>query len=219
MILSNPSDQFIKAFFAVRSMLGGKVKKTVANNHLKSKYADLGSVFEAISPALDDQKIVPIQNATMVESGQVEVTTILMHESGESATFVSRIPLAKQDAQGYGSAFTYARRYSLMGIFGLVPADDDGNASRKTAKDVNKSLSACADVPAMDEVMKVARQYFNGDAASLRVIQAHYDKLKSDKEIGDAVPFNPLQKKQTQQVAPAEPQQPKGEDLNPETNF
>lgn len=219
MILSTPNDKFIKAFFAVRSMLGGKVKKTVANNHLKSKYADLGSVFEAISPALDDQRIVPIQNATMVESGQVEVTTILMHESGESATFVSRIPLAKQDAQGYGSAFTYARRYSLMGIFGLVPADDDGNASRKTAKDVNKSLSACADVPAMDEVMKVARQYFNGDDASLRVIQAHYDKLKSDKEIGEAVPFNPLKRNSPAKQEQPQQSEPTGEDLNVETNF
>lgn len=219
MILSDKHEQFLAAFFAARGMISGTVKKTVENKHLKTSYADLGSVFKAISPALDDQKIIPVQQATMLENDMVEVTTILMHISGEKAIFVSRIPLAKRDAHGYGSAFTYARRYSLMGIFGLVPADDDGNASRKTAKDVNKSLSACADVPAMDEVMKVARQYFNGDSASLRVIQAHYDKLKSDKEIGEAVPFNPLQKKQPQQSAPAAPQQPKGEDINPETNF
>ncbi len=217
MKLSENSQQFIKAFFTARSMIGGKVEKNTANNHLKSKYADLGSVFKAITPALDDQKIVPIQQATMVEGSQVEVTTILMHESGELATFVSRIPLAKADAHGYGSAFTYARRYSLMGIFGLVPADDDGNASRKTAKDVNKSLSACADVAAMDEVMRVARQYFDKDAASLRVIQAHYDKLKADKQADSAVNFNPLKPAPKQQKN--EPSAPVGEDVNPVDNF
>lgn len=219
MILSNPSDQFIKAFFAVRSMLGGKVKKTVANNHLKSKYADLGSVFEAIIPALDDQKIVPIQNATMVESGQVEVTTILMHESGESATFVSRIPLAKQDAQGYGSAFTYARRYSLMGIFGLVPADDDGNAAGKTTDNYKSALSKADSMDKIKAVMSDAVTYFKDEPSKLAVVRSHYDKRKADLEVIDAVDFNPLQKKPTKQSEPAEPPQPKGEDLNPETNF
>lgn len=219
MILSTPSDQFIKAFFAVRSMLGGKVKKTVANNHLKSKYADLGSVFEAISPALDDQRIVPIQNATMVESGQVEVTTILMHESGESATFVSRIPLAKQDAQGYGSAFTYARRYSLMGIFGLVPADDDGNAAGKTTDNYKSALSKADSMDKIKAVMSDAVAYFKDEPSKLAVVRSHYDKRKADLEVVDAVDFNPLKPKQ--QVKKEQPQQsaPTGEDAQPDVNF
>lgn len=33
------------------------------------------------------------------------------------------------DSQGQGSAITYARRYALMAIAGVAPADDDGNAS------------------------------------------------------------------------------------------
>ena len=31
--------------------------------------------------------------------------------------------------QGLGSAITYARRYGLLGMVGLAPEDDDGNAS------------------------------------------------------------------------------------------
>lgn len=219
MILTESHSEFLKAFFAVRGMIGGTVKKTVENKHLKSSYADLGSVFKAITPALDDQKILPIQSATMLDGDVVEVTTVLMHESGESATFVSCLPLAKRDAHGYGSAFTYARRYALMGIFGLVPADDDGNASRKSAKDVNKSLSACTDVAAMDVVMDAARKYFSGDQPSLKVIQSHYDKLKADLQVNEAVPFNPLKKQDKVVSSPTEPQQPKGEDVTPLTNF
>ena len=41
------------------------------------------------------------------------------------------VPASKQDAQGYGSALTYARRYSLMAICGIAPEDDDGNRASK----------------------------------------------------------------------------------------
>lgn len=218
MILSENSSKFIKAFMSVRSLLGGKVKKNTANNHLKSKYADLGSVFEAITPALEANSIVPIQNATMTPDGRVEVTTILMHESGEMATFTSQIPLGKPDAHGYGSAFTYARRYSLMGIFGLVPADDDGNASRRTAKDVTKALDKAEDLPALDTVLNHAKQYFQGDSASLRVIQSHYDARKADMQISSAEGFKPLQPKQ-KATNEQKPSAPVGDDVKPEINF
>lgn len=217
MILSENSSNFIKAFFEVRSLISGKVEKNTANNHLKSKYADLGSVFKAITPALEANRILPIQSATMNDRGQVEVVTVLMHDSGESATFTSCIPLAKADAHGFGSAFTYARRYSLMGIFGLVPADDDGNASRKTAKDVTKAMDKAEDLPAMDKVLEHAKQYFSGDSASLRVIQSHYDKRKADMQADSAVGFNPL--KPVQKAAAQQPSAPVGDDVKPEINF
>jgi hypothetical protein len=41
------------------------------------------------------------------------------------------VPAAKHDPQGYGSALTYARRYSLMAACGIAPEDDDGNAATK----------------------------------------------------------------------------------------
>src|SRR5690606_15940048 len=39
------------------------------------------------------------------------------------------VPASKMDAQGFGSACTYARRYSLQSAFGVAPDDDDGNAA------------------------------------------------------------------------------------------
>jgi hypothetical protein len=50
------------------------------------------------------------------------------------------VPATKQDAQGYGSALTYARRYSLMAACGIAPEDDDGNAASKST--VNASALA-----------------------------------------------------------------------------
>ena len=43
------------------------------------------------------------------------------------------MPANKQDAQGFGSALTYARRYGLMTAFGVPAEDDDGNAAARSA--------------------------------------------------------------------------------------
>ena len=59
--------------------------------------------------------------------------TLFIHESGETLSAGRlHVPATKQDAQGYGSALTYARRYSLMAACGIAPEDDDGNAAAKT---------------------------------------------------------------------------------------
>jgi len=103
------------------------------NPHFKSKYADLSSVSDAIKPALSKHGLFYVQ-MTHEQSGGVCVETIVGHESGEQFRFGKLfVPASKQDAQGYGSALTYARRYSLMTAFGVCPEDDDGNAASKPA--------------------------------------------------------------------------------------
>jgi hypothetical protein len=58
----------------------------------------------------------------------------LIHESGEELSFGKLfVPCTKQDAQGYGSAITYARRYQLQTALGIAPEDDDGNAASASA--------------------------------------------------------------------------------------
>jgi hypothetical protein len=72
-----------------------------------------------------------IQETSKDETG-VTVETVFLHESGEERRCgVLHVPAAKQDPQGYGSALTYARRYSLMAACGIAPEDDDGNAATR----------------------------------------------------------------------------------------
>jgi len=75
---------------------------------------------------------------TREDSTGVTVETVFIHESGETiSSGPLHVPAAKQDPQGYGSALTYARRYSLMASCGIAPEDDDGNAaSRKQQTEV-----------------------------------------------------------------------------------
>jgi hypothetical protein len=107
--------------------------KDANNPHFKSKYADLPSVIEAVKPALIANRLFFIQ-ATHDVDGGVCIETQVHHESGESMSFGRLfVPASKNDAQGFGSALTYARRYSLMTAFGIPAEDDDGNAATKSA--------------------------------------------------------------------------------------
>jgi hypothetical protein len=110
----------------------GVVVKGASNPFFKSKYADLASVVEAVKPALLKQEIVVVQGLQDAEGG-VAIETMLLHSSGEWISSTLRLPASKEDAQGYGSACTYGRRYGLMAICGVPADDDDGNAATATA--------------------------------------------------------------------------------------
>lgn len=103
-------------------------RKVKENPHLKSKYADLASVWEACHEALTANNIAVIQSPAF-EGGVMFLDTLLLHESGESLAGRYLIRPTKEDPQGYGSAVTYARRYSMAAMLGIVQADDDGNAA------------------------------------------------------------------------------------------
>ena len=105
--------------------------KTSTNPHFKSKYADLSNCIEAVIDALNNNGIALIQKCHESDNG-VTVETVFVHESGEMLEAGRlHVPASKQDPQGYGSALTYARRYTLMAACGIAPEDDDGNAASR----------------------------------------------------------------------------------------
>lgn len=107
------------------------IPKTDSNPFFKSKYAGLPAVVEAASSILAKNGLAVSQFITASEEHQKQyLTTYLLHTSGEYIVHDMELMLSKQDAQGQGSAITYARRYSYMAVLGLVADDDDdGNAA------------------------------------------------------------------------------------------
>lgn len=103
-------------------------KKESNNPHFNRRYADLASVLDAVRAPLAANGLSVVQ-APGSHQGAVTVLTMLGHASGQWMRNRLRMTLAKQDAQGIGSAITYARRYALMAIAGIAPEDDDGNAA------------------------------------------------------------------------------------------
>lgn len=111
----------------------GPALKSSTNPHFRSKYADLSACIEAVIGALNNNGIYLMQ-LTDEHDGGVKVSTVFIHESGEQLTGGSLfMPATKHDAQGFGSALSYARRYSLMAACGIAPEDDDGNQATKSA--------------------------------------------------------------------------------------
>ena len=137
----------------------GPALKTATNPHFKSRYADLAACVEAVIGGLNDNGIALIQRNSLDDAG-VTVETVFVHESGEMLECGKlHVPAAKHDPQGYGSALTYARRYSLMAACGIAPEDDDGNAGSKTDATIKAILADIAECKTHDELKEA---FYNG---------------------------------------------------------
>jgi len=102
--------------------------KDSTNPHFKSKYADLTSVWEACRDALTKNGL-SVAQVTEFDGELTWIRTILLHSSGEMLE--GRYPLrpVQNTPQGMGSAMSYARRYALAAMVGVVADDDDGQAA------------------------------------------------------------------------------------------
>ena len=115
--------------------------KDANNPFTKSNYATLNSVMESCRDALLQNGIWLCQYPVPVEApGCIGLATKLTHaESGQWQTSVAVVPLPKADPQGMGSAITYARRYALSAMLGIVTEDDDGEAAKISSKSTTTS--------------------------------------------------------------------------------
>jgi hypothetical protein len=167
----------------------GPALKTSTNPHFRSRYADLSSCVEAVVDSLNDNGIFLLQKNYDCTDG-VMVETVFVHESGEMLECgIVHFPAVKHDPQGYASALTYARRYSLMAACGIAPEDDDGNAaSRKTVitstidenalVDHLAAIQASTDQDQLKSAYKAAYAACNGDTDWQKKIIAAKDKAK-----------------------------------------
>ena len=131
------SEQIDKLAAALAKAQGAltSAPKQKTNPHFKSKYADLPALWEVSRKVLSDNGLALLQLPRHVPEGGICIETVLTHSSGQwIADDGLFVPATKQDAQGYGSAMTYARRYSMGAILGLVSdEDDDGNGASRPA--------------------------------------------------------------------------------------
>lgn len=136
---------------AQRAMKAAEKDRT--NPHFGSKYSTLAAVWEAIREPLGANGLAVVQQVSTTETA-VCVRTVLVHESGEFVDSDTRLPVPQKTAQAYGGAITYARRYGLSALVGVVAdEDDDANeASRappkakgstpQNASDMTRALAA-----------------------------------------------------------------------------
>lgn len=97
------------------------------NPHYKSKFASLPKITKTVLPLLSGHGLSFTAGGVILE-GQFGLSATLLHVSGEERS--GFFPIIATDPQKIGSAITYARRYMLASLTGIVAdADDDGNAA------------------------------------------------------------------------------------------
>ncbi len=125
------SDQ-INEIAAALAKAQASMKNAVLNKvnpHFKSKFADLGDCMDCLREPLQANGLAVPQLVI-----GAELHTTLMHVSGQYIVSIYPLAPVADTPQGMGSAITYARRYALCAMFGLVgEPDDDGNAASNNA--------------------------------------------------------------------------------------
>lgn len=143
----------------VKAQLGIKTaKKDSVNPFFNSKYADLESVWEACGEALAENGLSVMQYG-IFHDGKFFLRSTLLHSSGQSVSGDYLVNPTKDDPQGYGSAWTYARRYSLAAMVGVTSGDpdDDANAASARVASPNGSTNAARSIAPEEAGFEVAR--------------------------------------------------------------
>lgn len=120
-------------------------KKDAHNKFFNSGYVTLEGVINAVDEAIEGTGLSYLQEVVSESANQISVGTIITHESGEYIQFDRLVVnTTKTDVQAFGSAETYARRYTLSAAFGIASdIDDDGNeASKKQTNNQTQSSQA-----------------------------------------------------------------------------
>jgi len=143
--------------------------QTKAGGQYSFAYADLAAYLDICRAPLADNGLSIVQEPS-VNGDKVQVTTMLLHQSGQ---WIESDPLPLKmiadsrgefTAQIVGSAITYARRYSLASLVGMASEseDDDANhASGNRAEIGKRDLPPCPQCGNNVNVIK-GREEFGG---------------------------------------------------------
>lgn len=161
-VLTELTKEFASALIKATAEIEGARKASV-NPHFNRRYADLSAVIEAVKEPLNSHGLTFIQRIHGGQTARVE--TILIHESGQMLSFgIVEIPLAQAGPQGYGSALSYARRYSLSTALGVPQVDDDGEAAQQPQQQRKPAPVLPPTVKPADELPpKPGRYYYSVD--------------------------------------------------------
>ena len=167
----------IAAAFVKAKRSFGPALKDKTNPAFKSRYANLEACLFAVDDACLNNGIALYQE-TFEDATGVTVETVFLHESGESLRCGKlHVPASKQDPQGYGSALTYARRYSLMAACGIAPEDDDGNAASKPrARQAEPEI----DLSPKARAIRITQGVKDGDAENAAAAMSGWDAALID---------------------------------------
>ncbi len=127
---SEQLDQLAGALSKAQGTFKAVPKGKTARVQMKSggeysyKYADLADAWDVARAPLSENGLSVVQSPGQFERGTLSVTTMLLHTSGQWVRSTLAIDARDATPQGMGTAITYARRYGLASMIGLVTDDE-----------------------------------------------------------------------------------------------
>ena len=105
--------------------------KNAENPYFNSKYADLGTVVQALKKPLEEAELgYYFRVDTYIETSTWMVTMSVVDIKEDKVLITACFPIQSTEPQKMGSAITYAKRYLLTTVFNVIAEeDDDGNAA------------------------------------------------------------------------------------------
>jgi hypothetical protein len=127
--LSKDQDKLAKLWTAYSKYLGEITNPKKTKKAAFSNYSPLEEVLSAVNPVLSKFGLGIMQTSYAMGDKHVGITTVLSHSDGAYIVFPPmRIPLQKTDAQGFGTAVTYGRRYGYCTVSAIAGEEDtDGS--------------------------------------------------------------------------------------------
>lgn len=199
MQFSDTRSAIVPALVKARLAMNTEVRKNKENKGITGAwYANLESFLETIRPALELNGLIVIQTPLpCTEKNQMlvlQLETMIIHESGEFMTAIMEMPMTFSrgaPAHAVGSAITYARRYHLASLFGIAQSDDDGNATKKTARQWIADMESIEDVAKLDEAVGKVVHALADDQASVKVVRDWHISRKAALRASEAKGFSP----------------------------
>lgn len=178
------------ALVKAQATMGVAIKDTTGQigQNRNYKYADLASVMNAAADALEANGLATVQRPMPSESG-VCIQTMIVHESGEWISDGGlHLPMQQITPQGAGSSITYARRYGLAAMLGVVQDDDDAASASAITPDLDAAFSG-KPAPAKKAVAAKAKsspaKTTNPAAKAQEAIAAAFDATPADNTEAD----------------------------------
>lgn len=199
-------------FIDIQRNLPPLVKDTQGHGY---KYPTLNQLLDIVLPMCHERGLGLTQITHPVTGGGVGVETVLFNEANEKiSSGILAMPLTtdkdgniinvgninkqgnvsgQYGAQAYGSALSYARRYSLTAFFGMKAEDDDGHQAAQPSRKVEakqKQSDEPLDMAKFEKAMREAtdinklNKYYQAglnkaDASQVPAINSLYEQLKA----------------------------------------
>ena len=173
--------------------------KKADNPFFKSKYADLAEVLGVIREVFPDNGLSIIQTPFTSEGGNIGVTTLIAHSSGQWLEDSVELPVqGKNIAQDAGSTITYLRRYSAAAAAGIAQEDVDANLKADNAGNVtNLKEKPVISLTQLETLRQMIKETDTDEGAFTQYLKV--EKLQNLAPAGFDVAMNALEKKQAAQ--------------------